>query len=240
MPLGKNSCPVYDTDKSAAACSRVPTSHLALGCGMDPRGMVLTHLVPSACPPHHPNTHFSWGFCPFLLLGCPSEVPKTLPFLLCPAGNLISPVNDTQSYFGAGLPRGREARQRFDWRRTTQRRVGGGVAQPNPGQQSHCQGTWGDLLLHVPAIAGVSVLFSWRGKGGGTPSQHGLPMSSVPLFPLPPPFISVGIGSFFLCPELCPPQTQTRLQVRPKAAALRRGGFGDADVQQKVEKLREG
>lgn len=111
------------------------------------------------------------------------------------------------------------------------------MAQPNPGQQSHCQGTWGDLLLHVPAIAGVSVLFSWRGKRGGTPSQHGLPMSSVPLFPLPPPFISVGIGSFFLCPELCPPQTQTRLQVRAKPAARRRGGFGDADVQQEVEKV---
>lgn len=114
---------------------------------------------------------------------------------------------------------------------------GGGVAQPNPGQQSHCQGTWGDLLPHVPAIAGVSVLFSWRGKGGGNPSQYGLPMSSVPLFPLPPPFISVGIGFFFPCPELCPPQTQTRLQVRPKPSAKERWIFGNADVQQEVEKV---
>lgn len=91
-----------------------------------------------------------------------------------------------------------------------------GVAQPNPGQQSHCQGTWGDLLP-VPASLGFLFYFP-GGERGGTPSHHhhGVPMSSAPLFPLPPPFISVGIGFFFLCPELCPPQTQTRLQVRPK------------------------
>lgn len=127
--------------------------------------------------------------------------------------------------------------------------TGGG--QPRGGSE----GGWHSLTLGSRATArglggtfcctslpSLGFLFYFPGgeRGGGTPSQHGLPMSSVPLFPLPPPFISVGIGSFFLCPELCPPQTQTRLQVRPKAAALRRGGFGDADVQQKVEKLREG
>ena len=77
------------------------------------------------------------------------------------------------------------------------------MAQPNPERQSHCWGTRGDLLLHVPAVAGVSVLFSWRGKEGGNQTQHGLPMSSVPLFPLPPSVISVGIGFFLPCPELC-------------------------------------
>lgn len=56
----------------------------------------------------------------------------------------------------------------------------GGVAQPNPGQQSHCRGTWGDLLLRVPAVAGVSVLFPGGERGGEAQANM---VSPRPLFP---------------------------------------------------------
>lgn len=141
-------------------------------------------------------------FPPHLVAGPSQRVPQMMPFRLSPAGNLISPVNDTRSYFGAGLQRDSKARQQFDWRRRRTRRRGG-EGQPNPQQQSHCRGTWGGPSAARPCHHWGFCFIFLEGKGGGNQNQHGLPMSSVSLFPLPPSVISVGIGFFLPCPELC-------------------------------------
>lgn len=214
MPLEKNSCLACNANKLAAACSRVPASRLSLGFGIDPRGAVLTHPVAAACPPHH-QTHPSIWWVPPQPCRC-RTVPASrsndalLPLSL--TGNLISPANDTLSYFGAGLQRGKQSTSAI-W-----------LEDDNP-EEGWGEGGWGgwhgqkSVLAQPKVTAGglggtfclrslpsLGFLFYFPGggeRGRGNQNHHGLPMSSVPLFPLPPSVIAVGIGFFLPCPELC-------------------------------------
>lgn len=208
MPLEKNSCLVCNADKLAAACSRVPASCLSRGFGTDPRGAVLTHPVTAACPPHHQRHPSIWRVPP--QPRCCRTVPAShsndalSPLSL--AGNLISPANDTLSYFGAGLQRGKQSTSAI-WLEDDNPEEGGGWWHSQKSVLAQPKVTAGGLggTFCLRSLPSLGFLFYFPGggeRGRGNQNQHGLPMSSVPLFPLPPSVITVGIGFFLPCPEL--------------------------------------
>lgn len=185
VPLEKNSWLACSADKLAAACSRVPAAHLALGFGTDPSGAVLTHPVTTVCPPHHQNPHISDGFCPaprrWTISASPSNDALSSLSL---AGNLISPVNDTQGYFGAGLRGESKARQQFDWRRTTQRR-GGEVGRHSltPSSKASAGGLGGTFCCaSLPSLGFLFYFPEGKRDGGSTTAM----VSPCPLFPFSP------------------------------------------------------
>lgn len=146
----------------------------------------------SSPPCHHslspspPKAHIFDGFFLSLVSGLSQQVPKMMPFLPSPAGNFISPVNDTRSYFGAGLQRESKARQQFDWRRTTQRRgeEPGGWHSLASSSKVTARGLGGTFCY--TSLPSLGFLFyspgGKRGVGGSKPNM----ISPCPLFPFSP------------------------------------------------------
>lgn len=115
------------------------------------------------------------------------------------------------------------------------REEGQGVAQPNPGHQSHCRGTWGHLL-HLPAIAEVSVLFP-GGERGGEPKPTWSPHVLCSPLPSSPSFHLSRNRIFLPLPGALSSSDSDTTPGKTQSLQLRRCGFGDAEVQQEVEKV---
>lgn len=107
-----------------------------------------------------------------------------------------------------------------------------GVAQPNPGQQSHYQGTWGDLLP-VPASLGFLFYFPGGERGGNPkPSPPWCPHVLCSPLPSSPSFHLSRNRLLLPLPRALSSSDSDKTPGKTKTS---RGGFGD--VQQAVEQV---
>lgn len=186
--------------------------------GMDSWWAVLTHVVIAACPLRHQTRMCLMPFSPCSCRTIPVNPSNDalLP-LSCRKPNL--PGKWHPELFWSWAAEGKQSTSAI-WLEEDNPEEGSGKGRHSLtlGSKATAGGLGGTFCC--TSLPSLGFLFYFTGGvRGGNQTQHGIPMSSVPLFPFPPSVISVGIGFSYPAQSFVSPQTHTRLQVRPKPSA---------------------